>query len=137
GQPESGGTMPRIGGLKCKLGEVEFDCWIQEENNIIYPDTPGKFRLNIMNKGGKETSICIKPLPLRGVKLTTEMPMHLKIDVNKCIKSRFKLELLKNFNIPLKYLTFPTITVTLMLKINSNVKAAVSAGFEYAEPKQF
>ena len=134
GQPESGGTMPRISGLKCKLGEVEFDCWIQEENNTISPDTHGKFRLNIMNKGGKETSICIKPLPLRGVKLTSETLTHLKIDVNECIESRFKLELLKNFNIPLKYLTFPTITVTLTLKINNNLKAAVSAGFEHTEP---
>ena len=87
-----------------------------------------------MNKGGRETSICIKPLPLRGVKLTSEMPMHLKIDVNECIESRFKLELLKNFNIPLKYLTFPTITVALTLKINNNVKAVVSAGFEHTEP---
>ena len=137
GQPESGGTMPRISGLKYKLGEVEFDCWTQEENNTISPNTPGKFRLKIMNKGRKEMSIRIEPIPLREIKLTTEMPTHLKIDVNKCIELRFKLELLKNFDIPLKYLTFPTITVALTLKINSNLKAAVSAGFEYAEPKQF
>ena len=79
GQPESGGTMPRISGVGCKLKEKKLGCWIHEENNKVSRNIPGKFKLNIMSGGRKEVSIYVKPLLPNGVELTNEVPVYFQV----------------------------------------------------------
>ena len=130
GQPESGGTMPRIGGVRYKLKEKKLSCWIHEENNKVSRNIPGKFKLNIINEGRKEISVYMKPLLPNGVELTNEVPVYFQVYNSERKILPFKLKLLKSFDIPLEYLTFPTITASLMLKVDNNMEIVVSAGFE-------
>jgi len=130
GQPESGGTMPRISGVRYKLKERKLSCWIQEENNKMFRNILGKFKLNIINEGEKEMSVYMKPLLPNGVELTNEVPAYFQVCNGEHKILTFKLKLLKNFDIPLEYLTFPTITASLMLKVDDNTEIVVSAGFE-------
>ncbi len=95
GQPESGGTMPRISGVRCKLKEKKFSCWIQEENNKVSRNILGKFKLNIINEGRKEISVYMKPLLPNGVELTNEVPVYFQAYNGEHKVLTFKLKLLK------------------------------------------
>ena len=125
GQPERGGTMPRIGGVRLKLDELSFDCWVIEGRS-------GEFELNMLNNGSNGLSVSLNPISRRGLRVSVHPPER-TIRPGESVSIKGSLIVTGDFDVQLRYLTFPTVISSVILKFSRGIEAVVSVGFNLLE----
>ena len=133
GQPLEGGTMPRIGGVRLELGQASVNCWVVEDGKYMDMERPGKFRLNLLNRGSQPLSVHLSPVPApRGVSVRVGSPLEVTVRPGRNISVEGKLLLSRGFDVPLRYLTFPAVVSSLALWLSQSIEIIISARFDVA-----
>ena len=126
GQPLKNGTMPRIAGVRLRWKGIKFDCWINDES---FKNYRGYFKLNLQNHSVEEKSIKIFPLMREDMKLILKFRPNITLNPKEELSMDGEIQLTKNFEVKLNYLSFPTIIASLTLRINHNLDIIISSGF--------
>ena len=129
GQPKNG-TMPRIAAVKYNTKQLKAEIWITELTDEISRNKKAFFFLNIKNLSEKMLKVEVQPIKVDGVEICSEKSMKITVKPKEYEKIMYTVRLTKEFKIPIRLLSFQTITATLKLNID-NVEAVVSAGFSY------
>ncbi|RLE78444.1 MAG: hypothetical protein DRJ51_09570 [Thermoprotei archaeon] len=117
--------MPRIGGVRLKLDELSFDCWVIEGRS-------GEFELNMLNNGSNGLSVSLNPISRRGLRVSVHPPER-TIRPGESVSIKGSLIVTGDFDVQLRYLTFPTVISSVILKFSRGIEAVVSVGFNLLE----
>ncbi len=125
GQPEKGGTMPRICGVSARWGSKYLEAWIEE--NEVYARNL-RFRLCLLNSGTSDFTLKIRRLRAPGLSVVPAPPNEVTLVSGEETSLEFTLITRPHFNVPLMYLTFPTVVESFAL-VSGKLRAIISAGF--------
>lgn len=134
GQPLKSGTMPRIGGVRLRLGKLDIDCWIVEKDEDINIGESSRFQLNLLNKGSEPLNAYLSLVPApHGISVNIGSPSEIMLRPKERIDIEGELTLTSEFSIPLKYLSFPTVVFSITIKFPSFMRTVISAGFNVTD----
>ena len=94
---------------------------------------PDRFWLNLLNRGSKPLSVYLSPVPApRGVSVHMGSSLEVTVRPERNVGVERKLLLSRDFDAPLRYLTFPTVVSPLALRLSQGIEIFESAGFDVA-----
>lgn len=130
GQPERGGTAPRIAGVSVKEGQTALDLLVDEKAKLVKTGGEGSFEVLMVNRGKQKLQVeDIAFMVPKGVHVTEKKVRFDKLKIGESGIMHFKFNLHSDFEIPV--LSFATILITCILKIQGfHINFMVTAGFE-------
>jgi ribosomal protein S18 acetylase RimI-like enzyme len=130
GQPLTGGIMPHISGISIKIENTAMEAWVKKEPSTIAKEEPAYFTLYIRNKSPEAIDLKVTPITTEAVKVLGANERIITLHEDEETAIEYTVEVPENFDIPIEYLTFPTVTTSLQIKYEE-YDLIISAGFNY------